>query len=499
MMNPATGYRLPAAAKAHCDLCLSPIAEGRAKLLLHGEAYEFCCPGCAQVFEILGPEEAKRQGPGFKRDAGSGVDGELPPGPYLEVWMKVDGIACGSCAPLVEGLLQSRDGVVKAVVEPISETAQILYAPSRVSKDALRGHLGRYGYGAKEVDQLDDEIPSVHQAVRLVLAFVLGANAMMNAMVMYAAFARDNGASWFADLVFAQRIYDSNPMPGAVRNAFTLITGLSALPVLFYCGWPILVNGWRRLRLGSPNVDTLVGFGAMMAFVVSLYTAIVLHAHHVYFDTASMLVALLVIGRSLEGGAKRKASRAISGLLRLGAKGAEKFVDGEWRQVDLGTVRAGDRLRVKLGERVPVDGRVLSGAGWVDTSTLTGEPRPVEAAPDSAVLAGSLLTQGTLEIEAEKVGSDTLLSQVVTRVRKTLAAKAPLQQLADRIAAGFIPIVIAAALLGGFLAYAHHETAAQALMAGVAVLVVACPCALGIATPMVLLAAVSECAKRGIL
>ena len=485
----------PAALTTHCDLCLSPIAEGRAERLIHGGSYAFCCPGCAQVFEILGPEEAKRQGPGFKE----GAEGELPPGPYLEVWMKVSGIACGSCAPLVEGLLQRRDGVVKAVVEPVSETAQVLYAPSRVSKDGLRDHLARYGYGAKEVDHLDEEPPSLHDALRLVLAFVLGANAMMNAMVMYAAFARDNGTNWFADLVFEQRIYDPNPMPGTVRNVFTLVTGLSALPVLFYCGWPILLNGWRRLKLGAPNVDTLVGFGAVMAFVVSLYTAIVLRAHHVYFDTASMLVALLVIGRSLEGGAKRKASRAISGLLRLGAKGAEKFVDGDWREVDLATVRAGDRLRVRLGERVPVDGRVLAGTGWVDASTLTGEPRPVETVVGSAVLAGSLLTQGTLEIEADRVGSDTLLAQVVARVRHTLAAKAPLQQLADRIAAAFLPIVLGAALLGGLLAFARHEPAAQALMAGVAVLVVACPCALGIATPMVLLAAVSECAKRGIL
>ena len=485
----------PEPIKPHCDLCLSPIAEGRARRVVQGTSYEFCCPGCAQVFEILGPEEAKRQGPAFKQ----GVEGELPPGPYLEVWMKVDGIACGSCAPLIEGLLQNRDGVVKAVVEPVSETAQVLYAPSRVSKDGLRAHLARYGYGAKEVDQLDDDPPDIHQAVRLVLAFVLGANAMVNATVMYAAFARDSGASWFADLIFAPRLFDPNPMPGAIRNAFTLVTGLTALPVLFYCGWPILVNGWRRLRLGSPNVDTLVGFGAVMAFAVSLYTALVLHAHHVYFDTASMLVALLIIGRSMESGAKRKASRAISGLLRLGAKGAEKFMDGEWRMVDLATVQPGDRLRVKLGERIPVDGRVLSGAGWVDASTLTGEPRPVEVGPSATVLAGSLLTQGTIELEAEKVGGDTLLSQVVTRVRQTLAAKAPLQQLADRIAAAFMPIVIAAAALGGLLAYAHHDTAAQALMAGVAVLVVACPCALGIATPMVLLAAVSECAKRGIL
>ena len=500
LQPPASGLQPP---KAHCDLCLSPIAEGRARRLVRGQAYDFCCPGCAQVFEILGPEEARRQGPSFKQGVDSSAGGELPPGPYLEVWMKVDGIACGSCAPLIEGLLQSRDGVVKAVVEPVSETAQVLYAPSRVSKDGLREHLARYGYGAKEVDQLDDEPPSLHEALRLVLAFVLGANAMMNAMVMYAAFARDNaangGANWFADLIFDARIYDPNPMPGTIRNAFTLVTGLSAMPVLFYCGWPILVNGWRRLRLGSPNVDTLVGFGAIMAFVVSLYSALVLRAHHVYFDTASMLVALLVIGRAMEGGAKRKASRAISGLLRLGAKGAEKLVDGEWRQVDLATVQPGDRLRVKLGERIPVDGRVLAGAGWVDTSTLTGEPRPVEAGFRAAVLAGSLLTQGTIEIEAEKVGSDTLLSQIVARVRRTLAAKAPLQQLADRIAAGFMPIVIAAAVLGGLLAFARHETAAQALMSGVAVLVVACPCALGIATPMVLLAAVSECAKRGIL
>ncbi|MBS1767989.1 MAG: hypothetical protein JST05_11390, partial [Acidobacteria bacterium] len=129
-----------------------------------------------------------------------------------------------------------------------------------------------------------------------------------------------------------------------------------------------------------------------MAFFVSLYTALVLHAHHVYFDTASMLAALLVIGRALEGGAKRKAGRAITGLLRLGAKGAEKLVDGAWREVDLATVQPGDRLRVKLGERIPVDGRVVEGSGWVDASTLTGEARPVEAVEGSMVLAGSLLT-----------------------------------------------------------------------------------------------------------
>ncbi|HJV89915.1 MAG TPA: cation-translocating P-type ATPase [Holophagaceae bacterium] len=482
--------------KAHCDLCLSAIHEGRTERLVHGANFAFCCPGCAQVFEILGPEEAAKQGPRFKGGEGTA---ELPPGPYNEVWLKVEGIACGSCAPLVEGLLQSRPGVVKAVVEPVSEVAQVLFAPSVVRKDELGPHLAKYGFGAKELQHADDDAPDLHAAIRLVLAIVLGANAMMNAMVMYAAFAHDIGRSWFSELFFMERVYEPNPIPDDIRGIFTWVTGISALPVLLYCGWPILVSGWRRVRLGSPNTDSLVGFGAVMAFFVSLYTMLVLKSHHVYFDTASMLVSLLVIGRALEKGSKRKAQRAVQGLLHLSTKGAEKWVDGAWQEVPQTLVQPGDRLRVKTGERIPVDGRVLTGEGWLDTSSLTGEPRPLAVAAGQDVLAGTLLQDGTLELEARAVGEATLLAQVVQRVRQTLSAKPPLQLLADRIAAVFMPTVLALALLAGLLAFAKQATPSQALMAGVAVLVVACPCALGLATPMVLIQAVGECARRGIL
>ncbi|HJV23513.1 MAG TPA: heavy metal translocating P-type ATPase [Holophagaceae bacterium] len=484
------------AAKAHCDLCLSPIHEGRTERLVHGQPFTFCCPGCAQVFEILGPEEAAKQGPRFKGGEGAA---ELPPGPYNEVWLKVEGIACGSCAPLVEGLLQSRPGVVKAVVEPVSEVAQVLFAPSVVRKDELGPHLAKYGFGAKELQHADDDAPDLHSAVRLVLAIVLGANAMMNAMVMYAAFAHDIGRSWFSELFFMERVYEPNPIPDDIRGIFTWVTGISALPVLLYCGWPILVSGWRRVRLGSPNTDSLVGFGAVMAFCVSLYTMVVLKSHHVYFDTASMLVSLLVIGRALEKGSKRKAQRAVQGLLHLSTKGAEKWVDGVWLDVPQAQVQPGDRLRVKTGERIPVDGRVLVGEGWLDTSSLTGESRPLAVTAGQDVLAGTLLQDGTLELEARAVGEATLLAQVVQRVRQTLSAKPPLQLLADKIAAIFMPTVLALALLAGLLAFAKQATPTQALMAGVAVLVVACPCALGLATPMVLIQAVGECARRGIL
>ena len=491
---------MDAVEKKHCELCLSPIAEGRTTRLSQGVERAFCCPGCATVFGILGPEEAKRQGPRFKDSAGGG---ELPPGPYLEAWFKVSGLACGSCAPLVEGILQSQPGIVKAVVEPVSEVVQVLYAPAFISKDVLAEHSGRLGFPLREqagpIDAEETEARSIHHALRLVLAIVLGTNAMMNAMVMYATFAHDAGVEWISNLVFMERIYDPNPMPLVVRNTFTWTTGIAAMPVLLYCGWPIIQSGWRRVRLGAPNTDSLVGFGAIMAFLVSLYTAIVLKGHHVYFDTASMLVSLLVIGRAIEGGSKRKAARAVHGLLQLSAKEAERWDGERFVEVPITQVRPGDRLRVRLGERIPVDGRVHSGHGWVDTSSLSGEPKPVEAGPGTPVHAGTLLSTGTLELEAQAVGGETRLAQIVLRVRQTLAAKPPIQLLVDRIAAFFMPLVIALALLAGFLAYAKHMPPAQALMVGIAVLVVACPCALGLATPMVLVGAVSECAKRGLL
>jgi heavy metal translocating P-type ATPase len=440
-------------------------------------------------------------GPRFKNGEGA-EPAELPPGPYLELWLKIEGIACGACSPLVEGILQALPGVVKATVEPVSEVAQVLYAPGRVHKDAVAAHSARHGFPAREIRPQDPEEegdPGVHGPLRLVLAIVLGANAMMNAMVMYAAFAHDNGVRWLADLVFMERIYDADPLPLTVRNVFTLTTGLAALPVLLYCGWPIMVTGWRRIRMGAPNTDSLVGFGALLAFAVSLYSALVLHTHHVYFDTASMLVSLLVVGRAIEGGARRKARRAVAGLLQLSAPAAEVLREGAWRETALDDVAPGDRVRVRQGNRVPVDGRVLLGEGWCDASSLTGESLPVALAPGAQAFAGTLLASGTVELEAVAVGGGTRLAQIVQRVRRTLASRAPIQLTADRIAAVFMPVVIALSLLAGFVAYARGGSPVQALMAGVAVLVVACPCALGLATPMVLVAAVTECARRGIL
>jgi Cu+-exporting ATPase len=491
-MNPSKSLKI----QTHCDLCLSTLAEGTTERTYQGQHYLFCCPACAQVFNILGPDEARRQGPSLKAGSGNSV---LPAGPYNEVWIKVDGLVCSACAPLIEGLLQQDPGVVRAMVEPITEVAHIIFSPQLTRQDALTQRLDRFGFSAQEVSPDLQESKSIHEAVRLVLAIVLGANAMMNAMVIYAAYAFDAGQNWLSNLVFMEKIYEPNPIPEGVRGAFTLVSGLTALPLLVYCGWPIFLNGFRRLKLGQPNTDTLVGFGALVAFIVSIYSALILKTHHVYFDTASMLVSLLIIGRSIEKNSKQKAQRFIQGLLMAETKMTQRWQEGEWASILVSEVRGGDRLRVVMGERVPVDGTIHEGEGWIDTSTLTGEVLPRAIQKDQEIFAGYLCQEGYIEMRATLVGQETVLATILDRVKRTLSSKTDVQLLADRLAAWFFPLVVSLSLATFFLAWAQGHELSASLMAGVSVLVVACPCALGLATPLVLVNAVGESAKRGLL
>lgn len=482
--------------RVHCDLCLSTINEGRTEKKINSKDYIFCCPACAQVFSILGPEEAQRQGPTFKNLRDSTT---IPEGPYNELWIKVGGMVCGSCASLIEGLIHSNPGVVRAVVEPVTEIAHILYAPALSSKDKILGLLKKYGFPSQEFDQSHDESTSVNDAVRLVLSIVLGANAMMNAMVMYAAFVFDRGQNYLSNLIFMEKIYDPNPIPESVRGVFTIVSGLTALPLLAYCGWPILVNGFRRLRLGEPNTDTLVGFGALVAFFVSLYSFLVLRSHHVYFDTASMLVSLLIIGRAVEKSSKRKAQRFIQGLLAASPSHTLVWRSGQWEKIEVNQVMKEERIRVIAGELVPLDGLILEGHGWIETTTLTGEPKPQSVKLGEQILAGYLCREGYVEIQTSCVASETIFSGILNRVKHTLAFKPAIQLLADRLASIFFPILVVLSVVTGLSIYFSGQALVPSLMAAVSVLVVACPCALGLATPMVLIQSVAESAKRGFL
>jgi P-type Cu+ transporter len=286
-----------------------------------------------------------------------------------------------------------------------------------------------------------------------------------------------------------------------------------ATPVVLWGGWPFFRRFWDSLVHRSPNMFTLIGLGTGAAYLYSLGATLMPQifpssfrgmdgAVPVYFEAAAVITTLVLLGQVLELRARRHTSGAIRALLGLAPQQAHRVsADGSEQDVSLDQVRRGDLLRVRPGERVPVDGGVQDGSSAIDESMITGEPMPVEKAVGDRVTGGTLNTNGSLLIEAERVGSETMLAQIVKLVSEAQRSRAPMQRLADRVAAYFVPAVVAAAVLT-FVAWAlfgPQPRFAHALLASVAVLIIACPCALGLATPMSIMVAVGRGAHAGVL
>jgi Cu+-exporting ATPase len=258
-----------------------------------------------------------------------------------------------------------------------------------------------------------------------------------------------------------------------------------ASPVVLYCGWPILERGWKSLRLLSLNMFTLISIGVVTAYVSSFRGP-------VYFEASATVVTLVLLGQVLELKARARTGSALKSLLGLVPKTARVIHnDHSEHDMPLETVHPGDRLRVRPGEKIPVDGTVLSGTSSVDESMVTGEPLPVEKIADSKVTGGTLNGTGSFIMRADRVGADTLLSQIVQLVGEAQRSRAPIQSLADKVSAWFVPAVLLAALLT--LVFGHS------LVNAIAVLIVACPCALGLATPMSVMVATGKGATAGVL
>ncbi|HYE77579.1 MAG TPA: HAD-IC family P-type ATPase, partial [bacterium] len=272
------------------------------------------------------------------------------------------------------------------------------------------------------------------------------------------------------------------------------------VPVQFWAGWPFLHQAALRARAMQANMDTLVAIGTLAAFAFSAYQVAFgpPHSDH-YFDTAALIIAFLLLGRYLEARAKGRASSAIRTLLELGAKQARLVVDGDERMVPVERVRVGDLVRVRPGEKVPVDGEVLEGRSAVDESMLTGESVPADKGPGDRVTGATFNAQGLLTVRATAVGADTALAHIVRLVEQAQGTKAPVQRLADRISGIFVPLVLILAVitLAGWWVLAGD--AGDGLVAAVAVLIIACPCALGLATPTAIMVGTGRGASMGVL
>ena len=384
--------------------------------------------------------------------------------------LDLKGMTCASCAARIERKLNKLDGV-EATVNFATERASVAYDPECVTVDDLCGAVESAGYGARpheaghEHDHADDRL-----GARLVVAVALTAPLVVLSMVSALHFSR---WEWLALVL--------------------------ATPVVFWSGLGFHRAALAGARHGAANMDTLISLGTLASWTWSTVVLVGGLDADTYYEAAGVITTLILVGRYLEQRAKRRSSAAIRALLELGAKEARLLRDGEETLVAVEELRPGDLFVVRPGEKVATDGVVVEGASALDQSLLTGESVPVEAGPGSAVAGATVNTYGRLVVRATRVGSETALAQIARLVEEAQAGKAPVQRLADRVAAVFVPVVIVVALLtlaGWLLAGAG---ASAAFTAAVSVLIIACPCALGLATPMALLVGTGRGAQLGIL
>ena len=403
-------------------------------------------------------------------------------GPREEVVLDISGMTCGSCAARVERTLAGAEGVGEAGVNYATRRATVAFDPSTTSPEDLVKAVERAGYGATPSMShhgMSGEDHSEHMKgdaatqrdwlKRVLIAWPLGISVMVLSM------------GWMHE-------------PWARWSAFAL-----TIPVQFIAGWPFIREAAKRARVLQSNMDTLIVLGTMAAFIFSV-VEVVRGPHHAhYFDTAAIIIAFLVLGKYFEARASGRAGNAIRALLDLSAKQATLVEDGAERSVAIEDVKVGDVLRVRPGEKIPVDAEVVEGASAVDESMLTGESVPVEKAVGDRVTGATVNANGVLTLRATAVGSDTALAQIVRLVEQAQGSKAPVQRLADRIAGIFVPIVmlIATATFVGWWSFGGDPT--RGLVAAVAVLIIACPCALGLATPTAIMVGTGRGASMGVL
>ncbi len=389
----------------------------------------------------------------------------------------LNGMHCASCVARVERSLKKVAGVAQADVNLATNRASVVYDPALASPAALVAAVEKAGYGAAEVTP---ERPQKTEAPGWDAALIsLVGAAILTVPVLLISMSRMGGHSPGTEWIFA----------------------VLTAAIVFGFGRSFFAGAWSALRHGgAATMDTLVALGASASYFYSLGELIWAAHPSVYFETSATIVTLILLGRWLEARAKRRAADSLHSLMALAPRTARHVTASGEEDVPLKSIRVGDTLRVRPGEKLAVDGMVQEGASAVDESLLTGESLPVEKAAGDAVMGGTTNTSGSLLYQATAVGADTALAQMVRLVEAAQGSKAPVQRLADRISAVFVPAVLGVALLT-FLVwfFAAHAGVAGALTPAVAVLVIACPCALGLATPTAIMVGTGRGAAVGIL
>ncbi|KYP80231.1 heavy metal translocating P-type ATPase [Ferroacidibacillus organovorans] len=398
--------------------------------------------------------------------------------PSEQIQMNITGMTCAACAARIEKQLNKAPGVVRVNVNLASEKAVVEYATGTLTPDAIIRVIEKTGYGAEPVTEaLGEEREDQRIAYRnLRVAFWAGVVLTLPLVVQ---------------MISGFIPHASFMLPVWLQIAL-------ATPVQFVVGWRFYKGAYHALRGGAPNMDVLVSLGTSAAYLFSLAVVIWRIPSGLYFDSAALITTLILMGKLLEHKAKAQTSRAVRALVKLQAKTARVIRDGQEMDIPTEQVVTGDELLVRPGESLPVDGIILSGRTSIDESMLTGESMPVAKEAGSAVFGATLNKEGAFHMRATKVGRDTALAQIIRMVDEAQGSKAPIQQLADKVSGIFVPIVLVVSLVT-FIGWYFAAGFTHALINAVAVLVIACPCSLGLATPTAIMVGTGKGAENGIL
>jgi Cu2+-exporting ATPase len=397
----------------------------------------------------------------------------------------VVGMACASCSANVERKLNSLDGIQSASVSLAGRSALVDYDPSKISLETMKKEINGIGYDL--VIEKDRSVEAIQKREYTILL-------------------RRTVLSWVLSVV--GMCINMRWLPIGDTTVVNQVALLIALANMYFCGRQFYVSAFKQIRHGAANMDTLVALSTAIAFIFSAYNTFWGDASLTYFDSCGMIITFVLTGRLLEEKAKDGTATSIKQLMGLAPKTAHIVEDGEVREVPISTIDVGDLLEVRPGEKVPVDGEVVSAesfmtpdAAYVDESMITGEPTPAEKKKGSKVLAGTIPSQGKFRMRARQVGENTALAHIIKVVQEAEGSKAPVQRIVDKAALVFVPVVGAIALITFLVWFAVGGMAVlpKAIISAVTVLVIACPCAMGLATPTALMVGVGKAADRHVL
>ena len=405
-----------------------------------------------------------------------------------KVLLKIGGMTCSACSSGLEKYLNKQDGIESAAVNLVMNNANIQYDEQKLDLKQIEKFVEKAGFESLGIDNFQkEEKKQNNQKYKLIALGVLAVITLYISM---------------GHMIGLPAIPYLNMHENQINYAIVLLI-LAITACIF--GWDILKNGYKNLVHKSPNMDTLVGLGVLSSIIYSLYGTFMIlkgnteYVNNLYYESAVIIIFFIKIGKYVENRNKDKTKEAISQLMMITPKHATVLRDGEQVQVTIDEINEGDIVVCKPGEKIAVDGEIVDGITHIDESFITGESMPVKKEKGKKVIAGSINYEGTIEYKAEKIGKNSTVSEIVKLVVEATSTKAPIAKIADKISGIFVPTIIVIAVLSGLVWFAINRDVSWAINVFISVLVVACPCSLGLATPLSIVIASGESSKKGIL